>query len=426
MTMESNVIKGIILFFVVAEYVIEQLLSHLNRRAASPVLPAALTGLYDERQYAEQQRYFAVNNRFGSMTDTIMTGTVVVLLCTGLFGRVDAWVQTVVSGSLLWSTLLFFGLLFLANILFTLPFQIYDTFVIEQRFGFNKMTPGTFASDQLKSLVVNALMGGVLLSVIVLSYEWLGHRFWMVMCAVIVAFMLLLNMFYSQWIVPLFNRQTPLPEGELRMAIEDFARRSGFCIDDIFIIDGSRRSTKANAYFSGLGPRKRIVLYDTLIQELTTEEIVAVLAHETGHYKHRHTLQMLLLSVLNVVLMSYLFSLTLDNAAFAEALGGSRPSFALSLVAFSLLYAPVGMVTGWLVNAFSRRNEYQADAFAARYGLAGPLMDGLKKISVKALSNLTPHPLYVKVYYSHPTLLQRMEALRKTEKNEYRDCRYRG
>ena len=414
--MGYNTIFYFILFFVIVEYLIQQSLSMLNRRAASPSLPLELVGLYDKEKYAEQQRYFAENNRFGSIVNTATILVILILLCTGLFGWLDEWTREITSDSLLWSTLLFFGILFLANELFSLPFEVYDTFVIEGRFGFNKTTPKTFIADQLKSLFVSLILGGVLLTIIVLLYGWLGHRFWVVACGVVIVFILLLNMFYSQWIVPLFNKQTPLGEGELRTEIESFAKRSGFCLDNIFVIDGSRRSTKANAYFSGLGSRKRVVLYDTLIDELTTEEIVAVLAHEIGHYKHRHTLQMLVVSVLNVFLMFYLFSWTLDNIQFAEALGGSRPSFALSLVSFSLLYTPIGLVTGVLINVLSRKNEYQADSFAGRFGLSEALVSGLKKITVKALSNLTPHPLYVKVYYSHPTLLQRIAKLYKMGK----------
>ena len=414
--MGYNTIFYFILFFVIVEYLVQQSLSMLNRRAASPSLPLELVGLYDKEKYAEQQRYFAENNRFGSIMNTATILAILILLFTGLLGWLDEWTREITSDSLLWSTLLFFGILFLANELFSLPFEVYDTFVIEGRFGFNKTTPKTFIADQLKSLFVSLILGGVLLTIIVLLYGWLGHGFWVVACGVVVVFMLLLNMFYSQWIVPLFNKQTPLGEGVLRTEIETFAKRSGFCLDNIFVIDGSRRSTKANAYFSGLGSRKRVVLYDTLIDELTTEEIVAVLAHEIGHYKHRHTLQMLIVSVLNVILMFYLFSWTLDNIQFAEALGGNRSSFALSLVSFSLLYTPIGLVIGVLINVLSRKNEYQADNFAGQFGLSEALVSGLKKITVKALSNLTPHPLYVKVYYSHPTLLQRIAKLYKMEK----------
>ncbi|MCP9611224.1 M48 family metallopeptidase [Coprobacter tertius] len=409
--MEYNIVFFLILFFVVVEFCMQQMLSFLNRRAASPVLPDKLIDLYDKTKYAEQQQYFSVNNKLGSISSIVDFVVIILFLVFGWFGGLYDWAYQVTSGSLIWNTLLFFGLLFMGNTLLSLPFDIYDTFVIEERFGFNKTTPFLFVADQLKSLFFGLFIGGLLLTVILFLYQWLGSLFWLAGCAVVVLFMILLNMFYSQWIVPLFNKQTPLPEGELRSAIERFADHAGFCLDNIYVIDGSKRSTKANAYFSGLGSKKRIVLFDTLIDELTTEEIVAVLAHETGHYKHKHTLQMLLLSVVNVFLIFFLFSWTVGNVAFAEALGGKGSSFALSLVAFSLLYSPLGLITGLFINALSRKNEYQADAFAAKYNLTEALISGLKKISVRSLSNLTPHPLYVKVYYSHPTLLQRIGRL---------------
>lgn len=402
----------IILFFVVGEYFFSQWLALRNRRAASPVLPEVLQGFYDEKKYADQQNYFRINNRFGFITSTYGMLLVLLMLAFGGFGWIDMQVSSLFE-SLIPVTLLFFALLFFANDLLTIPFEWYDTFIIEERFGFNKTTRKTFVTDKLKSWLFGALIGGLLLAAIVWLYEWLGTSFWWVACLVVVAFSMLMNMFYSEWIVPLFNKQTPLPEGELRDAIESFAGRAGFKLDNIYVIDGSKRSTKANAYFSGLGPKKRIVLYDTLIADLDTDEIVAVLAHEIGHYKHRHTWQMLALSVANTVLMFYLLSLVLESPVLAEAMGGSKPSFPLALIAFGLLYTPLGLLTGIGINALSRRNEYQADAFAASFGLPDALIEGLKKLSVKSLSNLTPDSLYVKVYYSHPTLLQRMAALRK-------------
>ena len=224
-----------------------------------------------------------------------------------------------------------------------------------------------------------------------------------------------MSMFYSQLIVPLFNKQTPLGEGTLRDKIQAFARKAGFKLDNIYVIDGSKRSTKANAYFTGLGPKKRIVLYDTLLQELTEEEIVAVLAHEVGHYKKRHTLQFMAASVLQTGFMLWLFSLCVNQPALSEALGGDGNYFQLGFVAFVLLYSPVGMVLGLLMNRWSRKNEYEADAYAVSQGLGEALVAGLKKISVKSLSNLTPHPAYEWVYYSHPSLLKRIGAIRQEE-----------
>lgn len=407
-----NWVFYIIVIFVVGEYLFSQWLASRNRRAASPVLPDELRDLYDEQKYADQQNYFRVNDRFGFITSSYTTLLVLLMLIIGGFGWLDMWASSL-FGALIPVTLSFFAVLFLANDLLTMPFDWYDTFVIEDRFGFNKTSYKTFIADKLKSWGFGAVIGGLLLAVIVWLYEWLGSSFWWVACIVVIVFSVLMNMFYSEWIVPLFNKQTPLEEGELRDAIEEFADRAGFKLNNIYVIDGSKRSTKANAYFSGLGPKKRIVLYDTLIADLNTEEIVAVLAHEIGHYKHKHTWQMLMVSIANTLLTFFLLSLVLESSILAEAMGGDKSSFPLVLVAFGLLYTPLGLLTGIGINALSRRNEYQADAFAASFGLAEALLGGLKKLSVKSLSNLTPDPLYVKVYYSHPTLLQRMEALHK-------------
>jgi len=220
-------------------------------------------------------------------------------------------------------------------------------------------------------------------------------------------------MFYSNLIVPLFNKQTPLEAGELRDAIEAFCEKAGFKLDNLYVIDGSKRTTKANAYFSGLGRKKRIVLFDTLISSLTTEEIVAVLAHEIGHYKKKHTRAMLFFSLVNSGVLFYILSLVLGNREFAEALGSNQPSFHLSVVVFGVLYTPVSTLLGLGINKLSRKNEYQADHFAKSFGLAQPLGEALKKLSVTSLSNLNPHPAYVFWHYSHPTLLQRLQMLKK-------------
>jgi Zn-dependent protease with chaperone function len=259
--------------------------------------------------------------------------------------------------------------------------------------------------------LLSALLGGALIVSVFLLYQRWNEMFWLYAWGLICVVTVFFSMFYSEWIVPLFNKQTPLAPGVLREAIEQFARKNDFAVSDIYVIDGSKRTTKANAYFTGLGRKKRVVLYDTLLKELTTEEIVAVLAHEIGHYKHRHVYISLLFSLLNSFVLLYVFSLLVDSEVLAHAMGGEAPTFELGLIAFTLLYSPVGLVIGILFNIFLRRNEYQADRYAAEQGLAQPLVSGLKKISVKALSNMTPDTWYVFVYYSHPTLLQRINRL---------------
>lgn len=402
----------IIVLVVVVEYLLSKWLSYRNLKAATSQIPTQLEGLYDAEKYAKQQSYFRTNNRFSLITSTFTTIIMVVMLSTQTFGSIYDYCLSITTNTI-GVTLIYFGLIFIAYDILMLPFQIYDTFVIEERFGFNKTTVKTFIGDKIKSLILAAILGGGLLSLIVWLYTLLGTSFWWAAFLVSISVMLIMNLFYSQIIVPLFNKQTPLPEGELRNEIEKFAQKAGFEITNIYVIDGSKRSTKANAYFSGMGKKKRIVLFDTLIEELSIPEIVAVLAHEIGHYKKRHTLKNFILAGATLLLQLFILSLTLTSTTMAEAMGVVQPAFALSLIAFGILYTPIDMVTGLFMNSVSRRAEYQADKFAADYGLGEELISGLKKISVKSLSNLTPDKLYVKFHYSHPTLLQRIQAINK-------------
>ena len=408
--MDSEIVFWLILVFVAGDFVVERWLAWLNRRAMAPVLPERLRGIYDEGEYARFQRYKQEGDRLGAVASWVSFGVMMVFLCMGGFG----WWEGVVcrwTGSEVWRTLLFVGGLALASGALELPFDWRETFGIEERYGFNKTTWRTWVADVVKGTLVSAVIGGVLLAALVWFYAWAGQWFWLYAWGLVTVFSVFMGMFYSQLIVPLFNKQVPLEAGSLREKIEAFAREAGFRLENIYVIDGSRRSTKANAYFTGLGRKKRIVLYDTLLKELTEEEVVAVLAHEVGHYKRRHTLQFMAASVVQTGVMLWLFSLLVNEGALSEALGGEGTSFRLGLVAFSLLYTPVSVLLGLGMNAWSRRCEYEADAFAARHYSGGELASGLKKISVKALSNLTPHPWYEWVYYSHPSLLKRLERL---------------
>lgn len=407
-----NEVFWLIIVFLSVEFLVSQVLAWLNRKAALSKIPQEVSGVYDEREYMRQQNYFKANDKFAFYTDSFNFLLIVGLLSFGVFGWVCRMLSDYIESETV-VTMLFFGILFIANEIISLPFSIYSVFVIEEKFGFNKTTPATFVSDKLKGLLLGIVIGGGLLFLITSLYSWLQSSFWLAAFVVVAVFSVLLNMFYSTWIVPLFNKQEPLPKGELRLAIEQFCEKAGFKLDNIYVIDGSKRSSKANAYFSGLGRKKRIVLYDTLIDELSTDEIVAVLAHEIGHYKHKHTRQMLLSSLLNMFVLFYLFSLLSASPLPSEALGGERALFPLSLVAFSMLYTPVGMLTGVLLNYVSRKNEYQADSFAVSYGYGLPLIDALKKISANALCNLTPAKEFVFVYYSHPTLVQRIDNIKR-------------
>jgi STE24 endopeptidase len=277
------------------------------------------------------------------------------------------------------------------------------------------LTPKLFISDSIKQISINTIIAAVLLSAVICFYQYAGKWFWVWAWLLISGFSLLMTFFYSEWIVPLFNKQTPLERGELRTAIESFAQKAGFSLENIYVMDGSKRSTKANAYFTGFGEKKRIVLFDTLIKELDTDEIVAVLAHEIGHYKKKHVYQSMVIFVLTTGIALCILAFFLNSLPLAEALGGKVASFHLGLVGFALLFNPISEVLGLWMNHKSRENEYEADQYVTQFGLGDALISALKKISVKSLSNLNPHPLVVFWYYSHPTLLQRIRNCHSTE-----------
>ncbi|MGB1308496.1 MAG: M48 family metallopeptidase, partial [Oceanihabitans sp.] len=295
----------------------------------------------------------------------------------------------------------------------TTPFSYYQTFIIEEKFGFNKTTKKTFWLDKAKGWLMSIILGGLILSAFIWFYQTTGKHFWLYAWALITVFTIFMNMFYAKIIVPLFNKQTPLESGSLRDKIADYANTVGFTLENIFVIDGSKRSTKANAYFSGFGSEKRVTLYDTLINDLEEEEIVAVLAHEVGHYKKRHIIFNLTSSILLTGFMLYLLSLFISNPILSEALGASTPSFHIGFIAFGILYSPLSEITGMLMHWVSRKFEYQADNYAKNTYNATALISALKKLSKNSLSNLTPHKAYVFMHYSHPTLLERIENLTK-------------
>lgn len=402
----------LIVAIVVLDFVWTQYLAYRNRKRMSSVIPGQLSGIYNEEEYSKQQSYQKVNSRFGLYTSLFSFVILLIVLSLGIFGWLDELLRQCIDNEIL-LTLAFFGIIYIVNDIVSLPFDYYGTFVIEERFGFNKSTKKIFWLDQLKGLLLTTILGGIILSVLVWLYDSLGEYAWLYAWGVVTAFSLFMTLFYSNLIVPLFNKQIPLEEGELRDAIEAFANKAGFAVNNIYVMDASKRSSKANAYFTGFGAKKRIVLFDTLINDLETYEIVAVLAHEIGHYKKKHTLQGMFISICYTGFILFLLSLFLGNQDIALSLGGKVASFHLGLVAFSVLFTPISLIIGIFSSILSRKNEYQADAYTADFGLADALINGLKKLSVKSLSNLNPDPLYVFFYYSHPTLLQRIDALDK-------------
>ena len=408
----ENILFWIIVALVLFDFLFGKGLSLLNLKRMTPELPKELTGIYDKEKYARSQQYQKANIRFSFISDSFTLIVFLTVLFSGGFAWLDGWVKTVTENVYLQS-LLFFGVLGLAMDIISIPFQLYDTFVIEEKFGFNKTTVKTFVLDKIKGWLVSAVLGGAILLFIQWAYVATGAWFWLIVMGGLGFFMIFMAMFYTQLIVPLFNKLTPLEAGELKSAIEAFAKKAGFELDNIYVIDGSKRSTKANAYFSGLGPRKRIVLYDTLINDLSTEEIVGVLAHEVGHYKKKHIIKGLAMSLVQTGILVALLWYALSNPALSSALGAVEPSFYMGLLAFAFLFSPVSFIIGIVSNMLSRKFEYQADAFAKERYNAKSLIDALVKLSVKSLSNLRPHPVYVFFNYSHPTLLQRMDRLKE-------------
>ena len=407
-----NTVFIVIIAIILFNFILERILGMLNSSRLDSKLPEEVKDVYEPEQYQKSQDYKKANDRFSIITSTFSLIVILLMLFWGGFSIADDIARGVTVHPVL-VALLFFGMLMLVSDLINTPFSVYDTFVIEEKFGFNKTTVKTFILDKLKGWLLGALIGGGLLALVIWFYLQTRNLFWIYAWIAIAAFTIFMNMFYSTLIVPLFNRQTPLEEGELRDAIQKFCEKAGFKLKNIFVIDGSKRSTKANAYFSGLGAKKRVVLFDTLIQDMSVNEIVAVLAHEIGHYKKRHVIIGIIIGIIQTGITLYIFSLLVDNPRLSEALGAEQPSFHLGLIAFGILYSPISLVSGLFLNVFSRKNEFDADKFTAQHNCQDDLITAMKKLSGKNLTNLTPHPVYVFFYYSHPTLLQRIRALKK-------------
>lgn len=413
----SQTIFYIILLILIIDFVFERYLSYLNILNSKKDLPQALKGIYSSEKYNQQQKYFRENTRFGMITSSFSFLLTFLMYSLGGFGWLDHFINSYIYNEIL-ASIIFFGVLFFISDLLLTPFEWYNTFVIEEKFGFNKITPKLFILDKLKDYALTIFLGGGLLFLVIWIYNLTPRYFWLLAFVVLTFFSLFMSMFYSEIIVPLFNKQTPLQEGELRDEIEKFAQRTGFKLDNIYIIDGSKRTTKANAYFAGLGAKKRIVLYDTLLDKLSMKEIVAVLAHEVGHYKHKHTLISFALNIPYMLLLFYAFGYILQSDSLAQALGGETASFHLNTLAFAILYSPISFILDIGVNMMSRKFEYQADKFAFSYGYGDKLVEALKKLSSSSLNNLMPHPLYVFFHYSHPALYQRINQMSQYEETK--------
>lgn len=409
--MPETTLFYIIVIILIVQYLVDTVLKILNARRFDDPLPEEVSDLMDQEEYRKAQAYKKVNFKFGMISTTFSTLLTILFLVLGGFEWIDQVTRGVTEHPVLMA-LVYFGIIFFASDIIQLPFSYYQTFVIEERFGFNTTTIKTFVLDKIKGWLMGIIIGGLILALVIYFYKWAGTDFWWYAWALIAVFTVFLNLFYSKLIVPLFNKQTPLEDSSLKEKIESYARNVGFELEQIFVIDGSKRSTKANAYFSGFGKQKRIALFDTLVKDLEEDEIVAVLAHEVGHYKKKHIIFNLVASIISTGITLFVLSLFVNNPELSAAIGVSQPSFHAALISFGLLYSPISELTGLAMNHLSRKFEYQADDWARSTWNGSDLISSLKKLSKHSLSNLTPHPAYVFMYYSHPPLVQRIRNLR--------------
>ena len=419
--MASEVWFLIIIALVIFNYLFSNILDYLNHKNWKDEIPKELKDFYDKKKYKQAKLYALSKNKIGLLSSTTSFLLVVSLLVFNGYGYIDQLVNSFnlnlflpfeINNSFTKSGV-FFLILFILNLIISIPFSYYNTFVIEENFGFNKTTKSTFFFDIIKSSILSILIGGFLLFLALYLYNSLNDGFWLYLWIGLSLLMVLINMFYADLIVPIFNKLTPLENGDLRKKIENYSKEVGYLLKNIYVIDGSKRSTKANAFFSGLGPRKTIALYDTLIEKHTENELVAVLAHEVGHFKKKHVFSGLLMSVIQIGVMAFFFELCLKLPEISLALGGSGVSFHLGLIGFSIIFSPISMMSGILMNYISRKNEFEADSYAKETYNGDDLSLALKKLSVDSLSNIYPHPLYVFFHYSHPPLIKRLRALNK-------------
>ena len=402
----------IIICLVLFNYFFSTILEYINDKNWKTDIPKNMNAFYAKEKYEKARKYSIEKGKISFISSTFSLILVLLLLWFEGYGFIDSFISTKYDGLFIQSGL-FFLVLMILNDLIKLPFEYYFTFIIEEKYGFNKTTIRTFLTDKIKKYILAILIGGGILAGTIYLFSYVNNSFWLWLWTGMSIFLILTNMFYAELIVPIFNKLKPLNNGSLKNKIEAYSKKVGYSLSKIYVIDGSKRSSKANAFFSGLGSRKTIALYDTLIEKHSEDELVAVLAHEVGHYKKKHILTSLILSILQLGLMCFLFELCLNEENISKALGSDKVVFHLGLVGFGILYSPIGTIVGIFMNILSRKNEFEADEYAKKTFEGSSLELALKKLSVDNLTNLYPHPLYVFIHYSHPPLLKRLEALSK-------------
>jgi len=407
-----NIFGIIILVTLGVDFILNLVADYYNLKSLDKGLPKEFSDVYDEETYNKSQAYTKVRTKFGILTSAFNLSLLLFFWFAGGFD----WLDQIVQGwhlGVIWTGLVYIGILILGRSILTLPFSIYSTFVIEEKFGFNKTTFKTFVMDMLKGLGLGIVLGGPLLAGILAFFTFIDQFAWLYAWGAVTIFTLFIQFIAPTWIMPIFNKFEPLEEGDLRQKIREYADKVNFKLEGIYVMDGSKRSSKSNAFFTGFGKNKRIALYDTLINNQTEDELVAVLAHEMGHYKKKHIIKNMLISILQTGIMFFLLSIFLNSQGLYNAFYMQQASVYAGLIFFGMLYAPIDLIVSIFMQIFSRKYEYEADAFASTTYKKEPMIQALKKLSKDNLSNLTPHPFYVFLNYSHPTVLQRIRAIRK-------------
>ncbi len=406
-----NSIAIIILLAIFIDLIVNGLADYFNLKMLRNDLPDSFRGIYEPEQYRKSQNYLRVNTRFGWVTAALNIILILIFWFGKGFPLLDHWVRSWNQGPIV-TGLMYIGILMFSMTILSLPFSVYATFVIEERFGFNKTTWPTFVKDKIKGLILAILLGGPLLAAVLAFFEHTGNSAWWYCWIAVTLYSLVVQFVAPTWIMPLFNKFTPLDEGELKDAILGYAKSIKFPLQNVFVMDGSRRSSKSNAYFTGFGRHKRIVLFDTLIKQHTVSELLAVLAHEMGHYKKKHILAMLVMGILQTGIMFFLLSVFISYPGLFDAFFMDRPSVYAGMIFFGMLYSPIGFFVGLFIQILSRKNEYQADRFSVETTKDGrSMVFALKKLSAHNLSNLYPHPFYVFLNYSHPPVLERIRSI---------------
>ena len=413
MYFSSNIITFVILIALLGDFLLNIFANYLNLKNIKEVLPEEFEGYCEHKQYKQSQLYLKITTKFGLISSCFDIIIILSFWFLKGFPILDSFVRSFEFNSII-TGLFYVFLLGISKFILSIPFSIYSTFFIEEKFGFNKTKPFLFILDTLKSLILSIIIGGIFLGTILIFFEYAGQNGWIVCWAVTTCFILIFQYIVPTWILPLFNKFTPLENGELRDSIFKYSKSINFSLENIFIMDGSKRSTKSNAFFTGFGKNRRIVLFDTLIKEQSVNELVSVLAHEMGHFKKKHILKNLIIGILQMGIIFYLLSFFISFQGLFDVFFMDEISIYAGLIFFGLLYSPIDFFLSVLMKISSRKNEFEADKFAFKtLGDEKSLINALKKLSVTNLSNLTPHPFYVFLNYSHPPVLKRIKVLKE-------------